>query len=238
MKPMYPVSQNKNLPIKIVNYLKNKIEKNILKPGDKLPTEKQLCEQFTVSRSVIREAVSQLKSEGLVYSQQGRGVFVNERPLKSSFILEDTQLDDIQSLEQILELLLTIEGAAARLAALRHSADDLKQIQRALISMEYAILHDQLGDEEDFAFHQSIVNATHNPHFIALNEYLEQHVRKLIRRARRNTAQYHDNLIQHVQKEHQAIFQAIKARDPDKAVEAAETHLRNAAKRLNTYIQN
>ena len=174
----------------------------------------------------------------MVYSQQGKGVFVNKRGMKSSFKLQATQFDDIQSIEQILELLLTIEGAAARLAAIRHSSEDLKCIKRALVSMEYAILHDELGDEEDFEFHQSIVNATHNPHFIALNEYLEQHVRKVIRRTRSNTAQYHDNLIQHVQQEHQEIFKAIEARNPEGAAQAAETHLRNAAKRLNTYIQN
>src|SRR3546814_7956010 len=81
--------------------------------------------------------------------------------------------------------------------------DDLKKIKRALIGMEYAIVHDQLGDTEDYAFHQAIVDAAQNPHFIALNEYLEQHVRHLIRSARSNTAQYHQNLVEDVQQEHQ-----------------------------------
>src|SRR3546814_3879447 len=67
-----------------------------LKPGDKLPSEKQLGEQFSVSRSVVREAVSQLKSEGLVSSQQGRGVFVNERGARQTFRLDPTRLDDKQ----------------------------------------------------------------------------------------------------------------------------------------------
>jgi len=63
----------------IVEWLNEEIRSLRLKPGDKLPSEKQLGEQFGVSRSVVREALSQLKSEGIINSQQGRGVFVNER---------------------------------------------------------------------------------------------------------------------------------------------------------------
>lgn len=226
---------NQTLSAHIANLLKTDIASNYT-AGQKLPSEKQLCEKFDVSRSVIREAISHLKSEGLVNAQQGRGVFVNEKGKQSSFKLETTQLNDAIGIAQILELLVAIEGAAARLAAVRHNSEDLKKIKKALVSMEYAILHDRLGDEEDFQFHQAIVDATHNPHFIALNAYLEQHVRSLIRRARSNTAQYHDNLIQYVQKEHLAIYQAIEEKNPEKAAQAAETHLRNASKRLNTYI--
>ncbi len=230
--------RSESLTHAVAQWISREIEQSRLLPGDKLPSEKQLCEQFSVSRSVVREAVSQLKSEGLVSAQQGRGVFVNERGARQSFKLQATSLDDTQSIAQVIELLVTIEAGAARYAALRHTPEDLKRIKRALIGMEYAIAKDQLGDEEDFAFHQAIVDATKNPHFITLNEYLEQHVRRLIRRARSNTATYHHNLVQFVQQEHQAIVQAIEARDPAAAALAAETHLRNAAKRLNTYIKD
>src|SRR3546814_12468625 len=74
-----------------------------LKPGNKLPSEKQLGEQFSVSRSVVREALSQLKSEGLISSQQGRGVFVNERGTRQTFRLDPTRLDakqDVRSEER------------------------------------------------------------------------------------------------------------------------------------------
>ena len=220
----------------ITAWLKLQIEQQQLRPGDKLPSEKQLCEQFSVSRSVVREAVSQLKSEGLVSSQQGRGVFVNERGKRQSFRLDPTQLSDEEDLAYVLELLITIEVAATRLAAIRRTPEDLKRIKRALIGMEYAIAHDELGDAEDYLFHQSIVDAAQNPHFIALSEYLEQHIRRLIRKARSNTAQYHQDLVECVQQEHQAIFRAVEAGDADAAANAAESHLRNAAERLNTYM--
>lgn len=225
-----------SLTTPIVEWLTQEIEQQHLKPGDKLPSEKQLGEQFSVSRSVVREAVSQLKSEGLVSSQQGRGVFVNERGARQTFRLDPTRLDDKEDVAYVLELMIAIESAAARLAALRRTPEDLKNIKRALIGMEYAIVHDQLGDTEDYAFHQAIVDAAQNPHFIALNEYLERHARHLIRSARSNTAQYHQDLVEDVQQEHQAIVRAIEAQDPDEAAQAAETHLRKAAERLNTYL--
>ncbi|CDM23807.1 FadR/GntR family transcriptional regulator [Castellaniella defragrans] len=225
------------LTTRIVEWLKDEIEQNRLVEGGKLPSEKQLCEQFGVSRSVVREAISQLKSEGLVSSHQGRGVFVNARSARQSFRLSATALDDRDALEHIIELLVAFESAAARHAAMRHTAKDLKSIRRALIGMEYAIINDQPGDSEDYAFHQAICDATHNPHFIALNEYLEQHVRRLIRRARTNTVTRHPDLMMSVQTEHQAILKAIQARDGAGAAQAAETHLRNAARRLDIYLK-
>lgn len=221
----------------IVSWLNEEIRSQRLKPGDKLPSEKQLCEQFSVSRSVVREAVSQLKSEGIVNAQQGRGVFVNERGSRQTFRLDATALDDAKSLEHVIELLVTMEAAAARYAAMRRTPEDLKRIKQALVGMEYAIVNDKLGDDEDYAFHQAIVDSTQNPHFQMLNEFLERHVRRLIRQARSNTAKNYNNLVQAVQDEHKAIVQAIEKRDPDAAALAAETHLRNAAKRLQKYMK-
>lgn len=103
--------------------------------------------------------------------------------------------------------------------------------------MEYEIANDRLGDEQDFAFHQSIVQATHNPHFIALSAHLEQGPRRLIRQARLNTRVRHVEMIEAVQAEHQAIFDAIKAGDPETAAQAADQHLKNTAWRLDIYLQ-
>lgn len=225
------------LSIPIYNWIKNKISTGHYKEGDKIPSEAQLRQQFNVSSSVVREALSQLKNEGLVTSHQGKGVFVNPRGNRSAFRLEFDELPtDTKNLSHVIELLMAIESAAAKYAAIRRTESDLKNIRRALIAMEYAIACDKLGDKEDFNFHQAIVDATHNQHFIALNDYLEKQVRQLIRSARSNTAQYHQNLIQFVQQEHKAIFDAIEKQDPEAAEKAAEIHLRNAATRLDTYI--
>ncbi len=227
------IETSTSLTTEIVAWLNHEIESGKLVAGQKLPSEKQLGEQFSVSRSVVREAVAQLKSEGIVNSQQGRGVFVNERGTRQSFRLNMADLEDTEGLTQIIELLATLEAGAARYAAIRRTPADLKKIKQALVGMEYAIISDRLGDEEDYAFHQAIVDSTKNTHFLQLNEYIEQHVRRLIRRARSNTVNRFTNLVQAVQAEHKAIFDAIEAKDPDRAGLAAETHLRNAAKRLS-----
>ena len=60
-------------------------------------------------------------------------------------------------------------------------------MKQALVGMEYALVNDKLGDEEDYQFHLAIVQATHNPHLVALNDYLEANVRRVIRSARNNT---------------------------------------------------
>lgn len=227
---------NTSLATPIIDWLTEEIDQGRLAPGARLPSEKQLCERFGVSRSVVREALSQLKSDGQVQAYQGRGVFVAERGTRQSFKLKSTSLNDEATIGHIIELMSALETAAARYAALRHTPEDLKRIRQALVGMEYAVVHDQSGEEEDYAFHQAIVDATHNPHFVALNEYLEHHARRLIRQARNNTATYHQALIADVQHEHLCILQAIEERDAEAAARAAENHLRNAAKRLNIYL--
>ena len=84
-------------------------------------------------------------------------------------------------------------------------------MKQALVGMEYALVNDKLGDEEDYQFHLAIVQATHNPHLVALNDYLEANVRRVIRSARNNTARMYTERMAAVQSEHQAIFAAIEA---------------------------
>src|SRR3546814_15200042 len=96
---MYYISNSGSTPsltTAIVEWLTQEKEQQRLQPGNKRPSEKQLGEHFSVSRSVVREALSQLKSEGLISSQQGRGVFVNERGTRQTFRLDPTRLDDKQ----------------------------------------------------------------------------------------------------------------------------------------------
>ena len=207
-------------------------------PGDRLPSERELCELYGVSRSVVREALSQLKSDRIIETRRGSGAYVLERDQRQSFRMQEVAIDERESLSLMMELIVTVEVAATRLAAMRRTPEDLKMIRRALIGMEYEIANDRLGDDQDFAFHQAIVEATHNPHFIALSSHLEQVARKVIRQARTNTRHQHIELIEAVQEEHQAIFDAIKTSDPDAAARAAENHLHNAAQRLDMYLKN
>ena len=225
------------LPDEIANKLSRLIQAQKLAPGDRLPSERGLCEQFSVSRPVIREALSRLKSEGLISIKRGVGVFVTERDPRGAFKIQDIDIEEKISITHVMELISTIEVAATRLAAARRSNEDLKQIRKCLIGMEYAIASDRLGDEEDYEFHQAIVLATHNPYFKTLSQHIEHTARRMIRRLRSNTKTRHTNLIEAVQTEHQTIFNAIQAGDPAAAEQAARKHLENAEKRLVKYLK-
>ncbi len=227
-----------HLPDEIAQELGRLIQSKQLLAGDRLPSERDLCEQFSVSRPVIREALSRLKSEGLIAIRRGVGVFITERDPREGFKIAEIDIDQRLSVSHVMELIATVEVAATRLAAARRSADDLKQIRRCLLGMEYAIASDRLGDEEDYEFHQSIVVATHNPYFLTLSQHLEHTARKMIRHLRSNTKTRHTNLIEAVQAEHQAIFNAIAASDPAAAERAARDHLENAERRLVKYMKS
>ena len=237
-KPAVAQEGTRHLPDEIAASINGQVQRGELQPGDRLPSERELCEQFSVSRSVVREALSQLRSDGIFEAKRGSGAYVLERDQRQSFRMQDVAIDERDSLALVMELIVTVEVAATRLAAIRRTADDLKLIRRALIGMEYEIANDRLGDEQDFAFHQAIVAATHNPHFVALSAHIEQGARRVIRQARTNTKVRHVQMIEAVQEEHQAIFDAIKAGDADAAALAAESHLKNAAQRLNMYLQH
>lgn len=221
----------------ITRQLKDLILVKQMAPGDRLPSERDLCDRFCVSRPVIREALSSLKSAGLVSIKRGIGVFVTERDPREAFRIEEVEVEETIRMAHIMELISTVEVAATRLAAQRRTPDDLKRIRKCLIGMEYAIASDQLGDEEDYQFHQSIVLATHNPYFETLSQHLEHTARRMIRRLRSNTRTRLNNLIEAVQAEHQAIYNAIAAGDANGAEEAAKTHLQNAAKRYVKYLK-
>jgi GntR family transcriptional repressor for pyruvate dehydrogenase complex len=232
------LESGRHLPDEIAVAIHGQIQRGELKPGDRLHSERELCELFGVSRSVVREALSQLKSDGFIEARRGSGAYVLERDQRQSFRMQDVAIDERDSLALVMELIVTVEVAATRIAAKRRTPENLKQIRRALVGMEYEIANDRLGDDQDFAFHQAIVESTHNPHFMALSSHLEQGARRVIRHARSNTKTRHVDLIEAVQEEHQNIFDAIKAGDPDGAAHAAETHLKNAAQRLDLYLKS
>lgn len=220
----------------IASTLSRQIESGFFPVGSRLPSERELCAQFSVSRTVVREALSKLKSSGVIKPKAGSGVFVIKQDSSETFTVQNVSIHERRSREHIMELLIAFEVAAARIAAARRTDDDLKNIKRALVGMQYAILNDQLGDKEDYAFHEAIVNATHNPHFISLSKHLEFSAHNLIRQARKNTKMNLSAVMDDVQNEHVLIYECIKNSDIEGAAQAAENHLKNAATRIQIYL--
>ncbi len=225
-----------HLPEEIARQIEKRILDGEFLVGSKLPSERELSVEYSVSRPVVREALSQLKLDGLVEARPGSGIFVIDESNQKAFRIQPLVAKEAQSLEQLMELLVAIEVAATRIAATNRTPEDLKQIKRALIGLEYAIISDRLGDQEDYAFHNAIVVATHNPHFVALCKHLEYGARHVIRQARTNTRSNLKEMLDAVQDEHRAIYEAIELGEPERAGIAAERHLRNAAQRMKIYL--
>ena len=102
---------------RVVAGLKDKILAGDLPPGDKLPSEAELIEEFGVSRTVVREAVTRLRAEGLVETFQGRGSFVLAMPEPSSFTVESAAIRTHHDVLDMIDFRLGIESEAAALAA-------------------------------------------------------------------------------------------------------------------------
>ncbi|MBT4267640.1 MAG: FadR family transcriptional regulator [Deltaproteobacteria bacterium] len=223
----------RSLSEKIMEWIEEQIVSKEWKEGDKLPSEKELCGQFSVSRIVVREALSKLYSKGLTRPEHGKGHFVSMKAGIAPFIRANSpHTGDMETSRQILEVLIAFESAAAKLAATNRNKKDLLKIEKELLNMEYAFADDQLGHEEDYLFHRAIFEATHNPLYCDLSDFFENGIRKLIRHTHDIRLEKRSGDYGPTQIEHRQIFEAIRDQDPEKAYHVAETHLQNAAERL------
>ncbi|MEP9376134.1 FadR/GntR family transcriptional regulator [Aquabacter sp. CN5-332] len=219
----------------VAQRLREEISSGRLKAGERLPTEQQMAENYGVSRPIVREAVGRLKHDGLVLSRQGAGAFVAEPGAVSTFRIDIADFSNKDEIRNIVELLMAVEANATALAAVRRTAENLEHIQAQLDAMQVAIDRGDPGVDEDVAFHRAIVEATDNPFFRDLSDFLDRRVRNFIRTARSNSARL-QGLTEAVQQEHQAIFDAIAKGHAGEARAAAEAHLKNAAARLALYL--
>jgi GntR family transcriptional regulator, transcriptional repressor for pyruvate dehydrogenase complex len=199
--------------------------------GSRLPTEQVMAERFGVSRTVVRESVSRLKSDGLVEVRQGSGIVVREANMSSAFRLNIDPQDSIEAVLRVTELRRGVEAEAAALAAQRHTRSQLADIRRALLAIDAATKRGDDGVDEDVRFHMAISHATGNSLYPSLVEFISQFIRAAIRVTRSNEARRADFASQ-VRAEHTAMFEAIAARDPDAARLATCTHIDNAGARI------
>lgn len=214
----------------VAQKLRREISGGRYKPSGKLPTERELSERYGVSRSIIREALGRLKQDGLVISRQGSGAFVAEGG-SPVFRLDMGQLVDLKEVSNVVELLIAFESAASGHAATRRTKAELAAIQAEFEAMNRAIELGLPGIDEDFGFHRAIVDATHNPVFREMSQFLDSRVRNFIRAARTNSAR-HEGITRKVQEEHRIILNAIEEGNENAARLAAASHLRNAVDRL------
>src|SRR5260221_3357869 len=231
-----PLAPPKNLTVKLVDLLAAEITWGRLAPGARLPTELEMMASFGVSRTVIREAVSALRSEGLVLTRQGVGAFVASDVKGRPFRIDPDGLKSLHEILRIMELRMSVEIFAAGLAAVRRSASQLQRIAAALGRIDVAIARGETAIAADFDFHRAIAKATGNPYFQNFLDYLGHYIipRQTLRIERRDSGTQ-GAYLRKVQGEHHTIHDAIAAGDAGAARAAMRTHLDNSLKRYSRF---
>ncbi len=228
-----PVTSGARLSDQVAELLAAEIRGGRLAPGAKLPPEARLVEQFEVSRTVVREAVSQLKSLGLVDSRQGSGVYVSASVPFAPLNFDARHAVSKEAVVQMVEVRRALEAEVAALAAQRRSHAELERIQQAVKALDQAVQAGHDGVEEDVQFHRAIADAARNPFLISTLDYLAQFLRGATRVTRANEARRADFAAQ-VRGEHAAIVAAITAGDAAQARQAAGDHMNNAIRRIES----
>ena len=219
-KEITPVRLYESVIEQIMDLIKN----NELKPGDKLPPERELAEKLSISRGSLREAFRVLESRGLIKSKPGGGRYIREIRKNGHNSTENIILSlEKSSILELLEAREMFEVKIAEITAQRATPEDIKSIEKALNKMnEEEGLKDDKKTESDTEFHLAIASASHN--FVFVN-IIKLHL-DLLRNTREKTQQIPGRREERW-REHQAILQAIKEHNSKKAGEAMLKHLRN-----------
>jgi len=230
--------RRETLTAQLIGSLTERINRGELQPGDRLPTELALIEEFKVSRTVVREAISSLRATGLVSTRQGVGAFVRKPGPATSFRIDEASLDVARDVIALLELRIGLETEAASLAAQRRETRHLARMAQAMARMDEAIDAGDHAVGPDFDFHIALAEATLNPHFPRLFSYLGA---LMIPRSRLATfgefAESRRDYLKRANREHAAIHSAIEWGDPDQARSAMRIHLSNSRERLRNAIE-
>jgi len=156
----------------VVASIRQQIVTGAFATGQKLPTETQLTERFGVSRTVIREAMALLASEGLVEPRQGAGVFVLGRPTATFGMMSAEIGNKISHALNVLEVRMGIEIESAGLAATRRNGAQEAAIQEAFFEFDRLLSLGQATGRTDFEFHRAIAAATNNPFYVEVLDAL------------------------------------------------------------------
>ncbi|KQT13675.1 FadR/GntR family transcriptional regulator [Ramlibacter sp. Leaf400] len=216
----------------VVEALSSRIREGSLVPGEKLPTEAAIMEEFGVSRTVVREANSRLQAAGLVETRHGVGTFVVGMGETAAFRVSPDQLGTLRDVIAVLELRIGVETESAALAAMRRTAENMAAMRHALQAFSSAVQEGRDAVGPDFQFHLEIARATQNQRFVDLMATLGG---MMIPRARLEPpgplTPEREAYLRRVNAEHESIVEAISRQDPEGARAAMRTHLANSRER-------
>jgi GntR family transcriptional repressor for pyruvate dehydrogenase complex len=210
------------------------IAKGELKPGQRLPPERDLCANFGVGRSSLREALRCLSIVGVLDARVGEGTSVASNGGKFVGKIFEWRLEAEQhDLEHLIDVRIALEGAGAADVARNGTNEQLEMLRGLLKEMKKAINDPKIFADLDMEFHVQIASASGNP--------LLYDLISTIRNQLSNSVQQFLTLPgarPHSSREHLAIFEQIERRDPNGARAAMETHLQSAMDRYRTEVED
>jgi len=219
-----------NMPARIYSDILNRIIEGEYKEGERLPTEHMLAERFATSRPTVREALAQLRADGIIATRHGSGTTVMRRP--DPDVRRFAPLESLSDIRRCYEYRIVVEAGAAALAAQKAEDADIEAIQREWDNLQTIIETSGIGAKDDFAFHLAVARASKNQFFItALSGIQEQMVFSM--NLSRNLSLVKSIERQRVvQQEHLEVLEAVRARDPERASSAMREHLEHAVSRM------
>jgi GntR family transcriptional regulator, transcriptional repressor for pyruvate dehydrogenase complex len=223
---MRPVNRN-SLSDEIVEQLTGLISRGVLKPGERLPSEKELCLRFGVGRTTIREALRSMAVMGILNGRVGEGTFVSvdgQKYLEKA--LQWGLLIDRKSVNDLVETRLMLESQTSYAAAARATEENLQEIEEALEGMRRSSDRPDEYLEHDLRFHLAIARATQNSILFKLltmtRGYLQTWISEsLSKPSSRKMRARADSSV----REHEKILQALRKRKPEEARRAMTEHI-------------
>jgi len=224
----------------VAREIEQRVLEGRLKPGDRLPSERDLSVQLGVSRASLREAIHKLAARGLLESRQGGGTFVTDR-LDASFgnPWEEILRDHPAVHEDMLEFRYMLEGRAAECAARRATVADRERVRQCLAQLEAAFAGDDLDAQvdTDLAFHQAIAEASHNVIVGHLTASLLRLMRDNLRRNLSELMQV-PAAKEQLLDQHRAVWHAIEQGEAEQALEAAADHIGYVRQNLTRMLRS
>ena len=213
--------KRKSLYQDIVGQIHDFIRDGVLKPGDRLPAERELAERLQVSRSSLREAIRALELQGLVVSRPGSGTFVSAESLDALVAIVASSVSQARDgLGDIFEVRHLLEPQIAALAAERAAREDIQHMAEAMEQQEKEISEGETGVGGDAAFHFAIAQATQNWALVKVISTISDILHKSRDQSLQTPGRPQRSLASHRQ-----ILDTIQRGDAESARSAMEHHL-------------
>jgi len=207
----------------VVNYLKKQIEDGIIKPGEKLPSERILQKDLSVSRFTLREALARLSALGIIITIHGKGTMVSREVRSSTLADVFIPIFANQSIKDVIDFFearLLIESEAAVLSASRRSDEDVRQFESILSESKQALDDPTRYGELDFLFHMQIAQSSGNVFIQSMMGCLNEYVRKYTQVVAQVPINRHTSILAH-----EEIFECIKNKNTGEAGIVTRKHL-------------